>query len=137
MKIYTDGGSRGNPGPAAYGVHIEDDLGKTVAEIGKTIGIATNNVAEYSAVVAAFDWLLENKNVLGEKETIYFYFDSQLIYSQIIGVYKIKNETLKKLLYEIREKRTHIPNEIRYIHIPREQNTKADAQVNKALDNNH
>lgn len=137
MKIYTDGGSRGNPGPAAYGVYIENDQGKTIAEIGKTIGIATNNVAEYKAVLAAFDWLLENKDTIGDKEIISFYFDSLLVYSQIIGVYRIKNAALRELLFSIREKQAQISKEIRYFHIPREQNTKADMQVNKALDNNH
>lgn len=134
MRIYTDGGSRGNPGPAAYGVYIEDDKGNVLCEIGQAIGVATNNVAEYKAVVAAFDWLLKNKNKIGEKEIINFYFDSLLIYSQIIGAYKIKNDVLRRILFSIREKQKQISQEIRYFHIPRELNKKADAQVNKALD---
>lgn len=135
MKIYTDGGSRGNPGQAALGVYIEGENGKTIAEIGKTIGIATNNVAEYSAVIAAFEWVLEHKGKIGKEETITFYFDSLLVYSQIIGTYKVKHPVMRELIGVIREKEAHIANAIRYFHVPREENKKADALVNRALDN--
>ena len=135
MRIYTDGGSRGNPGPAALGVYIADDQGNTIAEIGEVIGIATNNVAEYKAVIAAFTWLVANSKQIGESEAITFYLDSLLVCSQIKGLYKVKNAALRELLFAIREKEAHISQDIRYFHVPREQNTKADALVNKALDN--
>lgn len=133
ISIHTDGGSRGNPGPAAIGVFIEDE-NKTLAEIGKRIGEATNNVAEYKAVLEALSWILENKEKIKGSE-INFFIDSQLIYSQIIGVYKIKNDNLRTILFEIRKKEAEINITINYNHIPREENKKADTLVNMALDN--
>lgn len=133
IYIFTDGGSRGNPGVAAIGVYIKDG-DKVLAKIGKRIGETTNNVAEYSAVLAALNWILENKKTLGECE-INFSMDSQLIYSQIAGVYKIKNENLRLLLFEIRKKEAEIKSKILYKYIPREQNEEADKLVNMALDN--
>ena len=133
ISIHTDGGSRGNPGPAAIGVFIEDE-NKTLAKIGKKIGETTNNIAEYTAVLEALSWVLENREkVKGSK--INFFIDSQLIYSQIIGVYKIKNENLRKILFEIRKKEAEIKSQINYNNIPREKNKKADTLVNMALDN--
>lgn len=133
ILIHTDGGSRGNPGQAAIGVFIEDE-NKTLAKIGKKIGVTTNNVAEYKAVLEALSWILENKDLVkGAK--IKFFIDSQLIYSQIIGTYKIKNENLRVILFEIRKKEAEINSEIIYNHIPREENKKADTLVNMALDN--
>lgn len=134
MKIFTDGGSRGNPGPAAIGVYIENDHGERLAEIGQTIGIATNNVAEYKAIIAALEWALSNSQKIATEKTITFYVDSQLAYSQITGLYRIKNTTLREFIFAIREMEEKIRQEIRYFHIPRELNKKADALVNKALD---
>ncbi len=133
ISIYTDGGSRGNPGPAAIGVYIEDK-NKTLAKIGKIIGVATNNVAEYKAVLEALSWVLENREKIKNSQ-INFFMDSQLIYSQIIGVYKIKNENLRTILFEIRKKEAQIDSTINYNYIPREKNKKADTLVNMALDN--
>jgi ribonuclease HI len=133
IKIYTDGGSRGNPGPAALGVHITKDDTPLVS-FGKTIGIATNNIAEYSAAVAALSWILKQKQQLTEGEDIFYYADSQLLISQITGVYKIKNANLAQLLITIKGLEKEIGHPIHYRHIPREQNTLADRQVNLALD---
>lgn len=134
MKIFTDGGSRGNPGPAAIGVYIENDHGERLTAIGQTIGIATNNAAEYKAIIAALEWVLSNNQKIATEKTINFYVDSQLAYSQIAGLYRIKNTTLREFVFTIREKEGQIKQEIRYFHIPRELNKKADALVNKALD---
>lgn len=133
ISIYTDGGSRGNPGEAGIGVFIKDEK-QALAKIGKKIGIATNNVAEYAAVIEALSWILENREKLNDSQ-INFFMDSQLVYSQIIGIYKIKNDNLRKLLFKIREKEAEIKLDINYNHIPREKNKEADALVNMALDN--
>jgi ribonuclease HI len=133
-NIYTDGGARGNPGPAAIGVHIEDENKKTLGEIGQRIGIATNNVAEYSAVLAGLTWLLENKEKI-KIDKANFYLDSNLVCSQINGLYKIKNPELRKLIFIVREKEAELKLTIEYSYIRREQNVKADRLVNMALDN--
>lgn len=133
ISIFTDGGSRGNPGQAGIGVFIKDEE-KILAKIGKKIGVETNNVAEYKAVIEALDWILENKKKLIDSN-INFFMDSQLIYSQIIGVFKIKNENLRGLLFKVREYEAQIKIPVNYNHIPREENKQADALVNMALDN--
>jgi len=133
--IYTDGGSRGNPGPSALGVHVEDEFGKTLAGIGKRLGITTNNIAEYSAILEAYNWLLDNMLSLGPDAEIYFFMDSQLAYSQLIGLYKIKNLKLKEILVQIKAKEKELGLKVNYAHVPRENNKKADRLVNLALDN--
>lgn len=134
LNIFTDGGARGNPGPSAYGVYIADEKDKKVAGFGQTIGIATNNVAEYRGVIAALDWIIENKKSLSENAKINFFLDSKLVCSQIIGLFKVKNVGLKDLLLDVRDREGQILLPMYYKHIPREQNAKADAFVNEALD---
>ena len=135
ISIFTDGGSRGNPGHAAIGVYIIDKDKNKMHEFGENIGIATNNVAEYKAVVATLSWLIENEELIEKDSNISFFTDSQLIYSQIVGLYKIKDAKLRELLFKIREKEAQIKGNIRYFQITREQNKNADRLVNKALDN--
>lgn len=135
INIYTDGGARGNPGPAAIGVFISDGNGLEIKSISKTIGIQTNNVAEYSAVVEALSWLSDHKEIISDDSGISFFIDSQLVYSQIVGLFKIKNPKLRELLFKIRETEAQIKYSIRYYNIPREKNKKADRLVNMALDN--
>ncbi len=132
--IFTDGGSRGNPGPAALGVFIQDEDGKELASIGKTLGNTTNNVAEYSAIVEGFNWLLKNKNKF-RISSVKFYMDSQLACSQLNGLYKVKNPRIREFVFEIRQKEAELGFVITYTHVPREQNKKADFMVNQALDN--
>lgn len=134
VNVFTDGGARGNPGPSAIGVYIEDSSHKKVAGFGKTIGVATNNVAEYKAVIGALDWIIENKKEFSKEAKVYFFMDSKLVCSQIIGVFKVKNADLRNLLFDVREREAQISFPIYYKHIPREENTKADAFVNEALD---
>jgi ribonuclease HI len=132
--IFTDGGARGNPGPAALGVFITNKEHKVLAKIGKYLGETTNNIAEYSAIVEALKWVIKNKT--GEQiEKIYFYMDSLLAYSQLVGVYKIKNETIREMVFEIKKMEAELAIPIYYNHIPREKNKQADAMVNFALDN--
>lgn len=135
INVYTDGGARGNPGPAAIGVYIVSEQGENLAKIGKKIGHATNNVAEYSAVIEALSWLIINEDKVGKEKEICFFLDSQLVVSQINGIFKVKNATLRGLLFAIREKEGILNKNIRYAHIPREENKEADKMVNMALDN--
>jgi ribonuclease HI len=134
ITVFTDGGARGNPGPAALGVYIQDESGKTLASIGKVIGQATNNVAEYSAIVEGLNWLLLNKQKLNI-QSVNFFMDSQLACSQLNGVYKVKNARIRDFVFEIRQKEAELGVSITYAHVRREQNTKADSMVNQALDN--
>ncbi len=135
LNIYTDGGSRGNPGPAAIGVYIENEKGKALAQIGKALGVTTNNIAEYKAILEAWLWIVEQKNLMPNLFKINFFMDSNLAASQLNGLYKIKNAGLRELLFLIRERESQINMPVYYSHIPREQNTRADRLVNMALDN--
>ncbi len=132
--VFTDGGARGNPGPAALGVFIKNNKNEILAQIGKYIGETTNNVAEYSAIIEALNWIIKNKDTAGA-DRIYFYMDSQLAYSQLVGIYKIKNDRIREMMFEIRKKEKEIGTPIYYNHVPRERNKQADALVNLALDN--
>ena len=103
LIIHTDGGARGNPGPAAVGVVIETADGKTLAEFGKKIGETTNNVAEYTAVIEA---LKKIKNLglkmNNEELVINFFLDSTLVVNQLMGLFKVKDSHLRELLSEAR-----------------------------------
>lgn len=134
INIYTDGGARGNPGPAAIGIFIKGD-NKILAQIGEKIGESTNNFAEYSAVLKGLSFILENLNLLEKDSKINFFMDSQLVYSQIAGLFKIKSAMLRTLLFKIREKEAEIKLPITYNFVRREKNKNADKLVNLALDN--
>ena len=134
LMVFTDGGARGNPGEAGIGVYITDENKKELASFGKKIGFATNNVAEYKAVISALDWIIENKKSLSKDAKIHFFMDSKLVCSQIIGLFKVKNADLRNLLFDVRDREAQITPPIYYKYIPREKNTKADAFVNQALD---
>ena len=131
--IHTDGGARGNPGPAATGVYITKKDGTVVTRFGKKIGEATNNVAEYKAVVQAFSWLLKNKQHVNGP--VSFLLDSELLVKQLSGKYKVKNQTLKELWYRVQQQKEQLGKEVTFSHVPRENNKEADYEVNKALDN--
>jgi len=133
IEIYTDGGSRGNPGPAGIGVVILKD-GETIKEYGETIGKATNNVAEYMALVFA---LKKAKLLFGKKKAkemeIEVLMDSELIVRQLNHQYKIKEKDLQPLFLEVWNLMTDF-KEVNFNHIPREKNKNADRLVNRALD---
>jgi ribonuclease HI len=134
LFVFVDGGARGNPGPSAVGVYIVDKNKVEIKKIGKKIGNATNNVAEYQAALEALTWIAENvKDDTYSK--INFYMDSQLVCSQITGLYKVKNSNLRDLLFSVRTQEARIKTPIFYNLIPREKNQEADLLVNKALDN--
>lgn len=133
--IYTDGGSRGNPGPAAFGYVIKDADGNVLKQHGEAIGKATNNEAEYQAVIAA---LKKAKQMLGKEKLkrthIEVRMDSELAVRQLSGIYKIENERLQPLFMEMWNLRVELGGNISFVHIPRERNTEADKMVNQALD---
>lgn len=130
--INTDGGARGNPGPAACAAVIKNTETNQVFEISKYLSVATNNVAEYSGVILAFIWLQE-KNVIPEDTTLKFYLDSLLVVSQLKGEYKIKNENIKVLASKVKEFEKSY-QKVEYFHVPRAQNSDADKLVNECLD---
>lgn len=133
ITIYTDGGSRGNPGPAATGIVITLQDNRLI-KTGSYLGIATNNVAEYSAVKEAFEYLLKNFSV--NRGPVEFFLDSLLVASQLSGIYKIKDPTLAKFAASIKLFEKSWGKTCRYTHIPREKNKLADALVNEILDKN-
>lgn len=131
INIFTDGGSRGNPGPAAIGVVIKNQRGELLYSIGKKIGITTNNVAEYSAVLEAIHFLYAN----GYKENVNFFLDSELVVSQLRGTYRVKNSALFVLYQKIKKIEKQLSARVSFSHIRREYNKEADSLVNMALDN--
>ena len=136
LTIYTDGASRGNPGLAAWGFYIVDDTtSETVVGLGVALGIATNNVAEYQAVLHAVEWLLAHKERLNDDIQISFRMDSRLVVSQLLGLWKIKDSKMQQLVGEVREKLHQLPGTHTFHHIPREENKYADRLANDALDN--
>jgi ribonuclease HI len=135
LVIYTDGGSRGNPGPAAFGYVIYNAEGNTIKTHGESMGKATNNEAEYRAVVAA---LKKTKQMLGKeklkKTPIEVRMDSELAVKQLSGEYKIENAKLQPMFIELWNLRVELGGNVSFVHIPREQNKEADRLVNEALD---
>lgn len=127
-RLYTDGGARGNPGPAAIGVRLLAPDGTLVAEYGKTIGPATNNVAEYRALASGLELALEH----GVRRLICL-LDSELVVRQIEGAYKVKEVTLQVFHAEVRRLLARF-DAVELRHIRREENAEADRLVNKALD---
>jgi ribonuclease HI len=134
LTIHTDGGARGNPGPSAIGVVIETDE-KLVHEFGEKIGEATNNTAEYTAVIQALQWIKENTKIVEEIESISFFLDSTLVVNQLIGVFKIKETHLQGLAQQVHVLEKQIGKPVTYTAVRREFNKRADFMVNQALDN--
>ena len=125
--ITADGGSRGNPGPAAFGAVVyEND--KIVKEIGAAIGVASNNVAEYQGLIAG----LKAVNELDPKATILVKMDSKLVIEQMSGRWKVKHPNMKELAKQAFA--THDPKLVSYQWIPREENSHADSILNDVLD---
>lgn len=128
ITIYTDGGSRGNPGPAAIGCVIRDEVEQKKHEICKYIGITTNNQAEYRALIAALEKAIELQGT-----DIRVFMDSELIVKQMKGEYRVKDRGLATL-YVQATRHAHSFRSISFSHIPRSLNKEADSLVNKALD---
>ena len=130
ITAYFDGGARSNPGPAGYGVYIVDDQGTVLAELHGSLGIATNNVAEYRGLLAALQWAVDN-NVT----RITIKGDSLLIVEQMRGNYKVKNEGLKPLHLQARMLVMQV-GDVSFAHVPRELNQEADRLSNIGMDAN-
>jgi probable phosphoglycerate mutase len=127
-RLFTDGGARGNPRPAALGYVLEAEDGTVLAAHGEAIGVATNNVAEYRALVAGLERAAELK--VGEVEVV---SDSELLVKQMTGEYRVKNEALRELSLEAARLARQV-GKVRYTAVRREQNELADRLVNEALD---
>lgn len=130
ITAYFDGGARSNPGPAGYGVYIVDDQGTVLAELHGSLGISTNNIAEYNGLIAALRWAVDH-NV----DAITIKGDSLLIIEQMRGNYKVKNEGLKPLHMQARMLVMQIGN-VKFEHVRREFNKEADLLSNIGMDGN-
>ena len=130
LHIYCDGGARNNPGPAAIGVVIFDINKNIIAEISEFIGDATNNAAEYIALIFA----AQKAAQLGSRN-VFFYLDSQLVVRQLTGKYKVKDKNIKKF-NAIANHALNAFDTCKFTEIPRKENSQADALVNRALDIN-
>jgi ribonuclease HI len=126
----VDGGARGNPGSAGYGVIIRDEKGHVVAELYEGIGISTNNVAEYRGLIAALEWGL----AYGHRR-LHIKSDSQLIVEQMLGNYRVKHEGLRPLYLKATRLAAEI-GDVTFEHVRREQNTEADRLSNLGMDRN-
>ena len=135
LVVYTDGGARGNPGPAAVGVVIKDESGRFLKSYGETIGEKTNNEAEYAAVIFALKKL---RALWGKKKTkelaVEVNMDSELVVQQLSGEYKVEDERLSALFIKIWNLKVDF-SKVVFQYIPREKNKEADRLVNEALDN--
>jgi ribonuclease HI len=128
LVIHTDGGARGNPGPAGIGVVIKDETGLIIFQHGAYIGEATNNFAEYQALIVA----LRKAKELGASQA-HVFMDSELIVRQMHGKYKIKEPSLQRLAAEVFQLQKHFQRVI-FTHVARQRNKEADALVNQAID---
>ena len=127
-RLFTDGGARGNPGPAAYGFVLESEDGTVLAAEGQAIGTATNNVAEYNGLIAGLQKAVELQ--VPEVEVV---SDSELMVKQMRGEYRVKNEALRELYDEATALARRLGN-VEYRHVRRAHNELADKLVNDALD---
>lgn len=132
LTINTDGGSRGNPGNSAcaYVAHID---GKVIKKQSEFIGVSTNNIAEYRAVLIALRWMVA-ENINNSFNKIQFLIDSELVVKQLTGIYKIKNCNIQKIVIEIVKLKKEFGKPIIFRNVPREQNKLADFLVNEELD---
>lgn len=136
IKIFTDGGSRGNPGPSAcaFTVYQND---KIIYQYAKKIGVTTNNVAEYFGVIEALKYLQNNFDLINQSTLINFFSDSQLIVNQLNGKFKIKNSNLQKLILETKKRENNLPIKICYNAVSRPLNKETDGLINQILDSFH
>lgn len=134
ITIYTDGGARGNPGPSAIGVQMLDTDGKVIKELSEKIGNATNNFAEYQAVMRGLQVATEHFGKRSKELNFVLKLDSELVQKQLSGEYQIKEPGLVPHFIEIHNMRVSSFPNIIFTHVQRELNTEADRLVNEALD---
>jgi ribonuclease HI len=128
IVAYIDGGARGNPGPAGYGVRIEHEDGSLVEEFGASIGVATNNVAEYRGLLAALEWALAH----GQR-ALHVRSDSLLLVQQMLGNFKVKNAGLQPL-HATAQRVAREVGRVTFEHVRRSLNAHADRLANAAMD---
>jgi probable phosphoglycerate mutase len=128
IRAYIDGGARGNPGPAGYGVRIERSDGSLLAELRAPIGIATNNIAEYRGLLAALGYAVDHGHRI-----LYIRSDSELLVRQMRGEYRVKNAGLRSLFVRARLLVMELDC-VEFEHVPREANAEADRLANLAMD---
>jgi len=133
ITVFSDGGARGNPGPAAIGVVITDGEGNILDEISEKIGDSTNNIAEYTAVLRGLEVLRLRFGEETKELEIEWKLDSELVERQLAGAYKIKNPGLREIYLQIQDLRANFP-QLEFVHVRREFNKEADRLVNEALD---
>ena len=133
INIFTDGGSRGNPGHSGYGLVVYDDNKKILFKESKYIGIKTNNEAEYAGLIGALDWINDNQNSFKISQ-INFHSDSQLLIRQVQGLYKVKAINLKPLFKKAQELIGSISTPIIFQDVRRDFNELADELANEAMD---
>jgi ribonuclease HI len=135
LFIFTDGGSRGNPGNAAIGGVVFDDNKSVLYEFSKFIGTATNNEAEYSALLEILEWLVDGTNKFASDiDEVIIHLDSKLIVEQINKNWKIKEPRLREFALKCWIIIEKLPFSVRLTHVAREKNKEADLLVNQALD---
>jgi ribonuclease HI len=132
LTIHTDGGSRGNPGPAAC-AFVAERGAEVVYKASKFLGVTTNNVAEYNGVLLALHWIIEN-NI--SAESISFILDSELVVKQINGLYKVRDEKIALLFKNVKEFLAEVNGVVTFKSVPRNQNKIADLLLNEELDRN-
>jgi len=133
VTVFTDGGARGNPGPAGIGVQVRDEKNEVLGELSEFIGEATNNVAEYTAVKRALEYM---QTLFDDTKAIQaaFNLDSQLVERQLNGEYKIKDDSLKTYFNDIKVLMNEFAS-VTFTHIMREDNKEADRLANEAMNN--
>ena len=128
ITAYTDGGARGNPGPAGYGVRVETERGDLIDELCGFLGSATNNIAEYNGLLAALRYANEHGH-----RSVRIKSDSELLVKQMLGQYRVKNPGLQTL-YQQAQTLARALERVTYEHVRREQNKDADRLANQAMD---
>ncbi|MEK7347358.1 MAG: ribonuclease HI family protein [Candidatus Eisenbacteria bacterium] len=127
-RVHTDGAARGNPGPAAIGIVVQDHAGHTIYEASRSLGTKTNNEAEYLALIAALEYLMESR--ISEAD---FFLDSELVVKQLNGVYRVKEPRMQSLHARVTMLLNAVPKHS-FKHVRRADNARADALANEALD---
>jgi ribonuclease HI len=128
ITAYIDGGSRGNPGPAGYGVQVVDEDGSVLAELHESVGATTNNVAGYEGLLAALGWAVDPGG-----KALHVRSDSELLVKQLKGEYRVKNAGLQPLFQQARARIARI-GRVSFEHVRRELNKEADRLANLAMD---
>lgn len=133
ISIFSDGGARGNPGPAAAAFVVVDQGGRVLRKESKFLGKTSNNVAEYRGVMLALSWLVNSGSQYSDSDIEYF-LDSELVVKQLNGLYRVKDQDLKNLFLIVKNLQAKIKSRVIFKHIPRSKNKLADFLVNQELD---